>query len=153
MADASEVKPIATNDRRKRILIYAGAAVVIFLVGFVPMWWAASSRANERDEARRELRLCKIQSELASAAIDARLGEYELARQSASNFYTELRAELDKGSESVLDQSQHENLKSLLLTRDEVITLLARNDPAAAERLANAFASYRKAGVSSAGQR
>ena len=66
-------------------------------------------------------------------------------RQAASTFFTELRAEIDKGSEGTFNQTQQENLKSLLTSRDEMITLLARNDPAAADRLTGTFVAYRKA--------
>lgn len=152
MADANVVKRPLDN-RVKRILVYAAVAVAIFLLGLVPMGLRAYSRGVERDQARRELRLCTIQAALASATIDARLGNYEPARQSASYFFTELRGELDKGSESVFDQSQRENLKSLLTPRDEVVTLLARSDPAGADRLSNMFTAYRKALGSAAGQR
>lgn len=145
MADASEVKAVPADNRGKRILICAGVLVVTFLLGLVPMWLMAHSRAAERDEARRELRLCTIQAALASATIDARLGNYEPARQSASNFFTELRTELDKGSESAFDQAQRESLKSILVPRDELVTLLARSDPAGADRLATMFTTYRKA--------
>jgi hypothetical protein len=145
MADASEVKAVPADDRAKRILIYAGVLIVVFLLGLVPMWLMAHSRAAERDEARRELRLCTIQAVLAAATIDARLGNYEPARQAASNFFTDLRTEIDKGSESVFDQSQRETLRTLLAPRDEVVTLLARGDPAGADRLSNIFTAYKKA--------
>src|SRR5689334_20411138 len=140
--DEVEVKPM--DDRRKRILIYAMVIVIIFLLGLVPMGIVALNRAAERDEARRELRVCSIQSLLASAAIDARLGNYEPARQSASNFFTELRTELDKGRSSAFTQPQRDALASLLNPRDEVITLLARSDPAAADKLGTLFTAFTK---------
>lgn len=145
MADTSEMKAVPADNRGKRILIYAGVLFIIFLLGLVPMWLLAHSRAVERDEARRELRQCTIQAALASATIDARLGNYEPARESASSFFTELRAELDKDSESTFDQAQREGLKSILVSRDDVVTLLARGDPASADRLSNIFAAYKKA--------
>jgi hypothetical protein len=152
MTDTNEVKEVTTDNRGKRVFIYAGVLVAIFLLGLVPMWLVAHSRAADRDEARRELQLCTIQAALASAAIEARLGNYEPARQAASNFFTELRAELDKGNESVFDQAQRDNLKALLVPRDEMVTLLARSDPAAADRLSNLFTTYRKAIGSAATQ-
>lgn len=152
MADAREAKAVPADNRAKRILIYAGVLVVIFLLGLVPMWLMAHSRAAERDEARRELRLCTIQAALAAATIDARLGDYEPARQSASNFFAEVRAELDKGEGSAFNQAQRESLKSILVPRDEVVTLLARSDPAGADRLATMFTTYRKAVGSAATQ-
>ncbi len=58
-------------------------------------------------------------------------------------FYTNLRAELDRG-EAVFSAAQREALHSQLSQRDQMITLLARSDPAVAERLADAYASYRQ---------
>jgi hypothetical protein len=145
MAEHNEVEGKPVDDRNRRILIYAIVAVIIFLLGLVPMGIVAFNRGSERDEARRELRLCSIQGLLASAAIDARIGNYEPARQSASSFFTELRVELDKGRSSAFTQSQRDSLTSVLDPRDEIITLLARSDPASADRLGTLFTSYRKA--------
>ena len=130
----------------KRIAVYTAAALVIFLAGLVPMWLKASDAASQRDAARRELQLSRMQNMLASAAIDAQRGEYEPARQEASDFYTALREQLDKnGDGATLTPQQRDNLQPLLKERDEMITLLARNDPAAAPRLLDAHATFRKA--------
>lgn len=129
----------------KRYGIYIIIAVVIFLAGLIPMWLKANSMASQRDAARRELQLSRMQNMLASSAIDAQRGEYEPARQEASDFYTALREQLDRsGDEAALTSQQHDNLQSLLKERDEVITLLARSDPAAAPRLLETHATFRK---------
>ncbi len=145
MSEENELQQAPTDERFKRILIYAGILIFVFLLGLIPMGFIARSRAQERDQARSELRKCMIESSLASATIDARLGYYEPARVAGSSFFTELRAELDKGNQSVFNQSQRENLNSLMSLRDELITLLARNDPAAADRLSTIFVTFRKA--------
>jgi len=62
-----------------------------------------------------------------------------------SDFFTTLSSELDRGEESTLDQTQRDAVRPLLAQRDEIITLLARNDPAAADRLSDLDSSYRKA--------
>jgi hypothetical protein len=82
---------------------------------------------------------------LASAAIDARRGDYEPARQGASEFFTELRAEMDRGAKSALTEAQRAALEPMFAQRDNIITLLARSDPAAADRLSDIYAGYRKA--------
>jgi hypothetical protein len=46
MADEDEVKPIAANRRGKLILIYAGVAVIIFLLGLIPMAFRALARSD-----------------------------------------------------------------------------------------------------------
>jgi hypothetical protein len=129
----------------KRIPIYAGVLILAFLLGFVPMWLKARGSAAELEIARRELSLSKLQNTIASAALDARRGDYEPARQAASSFFTSLRTETDKGSGSALTDSQKQNIQPLFAGRDDLITLLARSDPASADRLADLYASYRKA--------
>jgi len=129
----------------KRAGVYLAVALVVFLLGFVPMWLKACGAASQRDAARRELRLSQTQGALASAAIDARRGEYETARQTVSDFFTTLRSELDAGEDSPLDARQRDSVAPLLQQRDDIITLLARSDPASADRLSDLYVSYRAA--------
>jgi hypothetical protein len=137
-------KPSEKDPRLKRIAIYAGIVLAAFLIGLAPMWLKARSAANERDTARRELRLCKLQSMLASATLTARRGEYETARQAASDFFTALHGQVHATGESDLTSQQRESLKPLLNERYNLITLLARGDPASADRLSDLYASYQK---------
>lgn len=129
----------------RRVGIYLGIAIAVFLLGFLPMWVKARANASQRDAAQRELHLSQMHGTLASAVIDARRGEYEPARQTASDFFTTLRTQIDAGSESALTAPQREGTSPLLARRDDVITLLARGDPAAAEQLSDIYVSYRKA--------
>jgi hypothetical protein len=144
-ADKVRAKKILPIDFPwRRIGIYVLVALGIFLLGAIPMWNRARDYAAEREMAQHELRLSQLENRLAAAAIDARRGDYEPARQTASDFFTSLRNQIDLGSGSDLSEMQRENLKALLARRDEVITLLARNDPAAADQLSNLYAAYRK---------
>lgn len=129
----------------KRIGVYLAAALAAFLLGLTPMWLKARAAVAQRDAARRELRLSRTQGTLASAVIDARRGEHETARQTASDFFAALRGELDAGEDSPLDARQREAAAPLLGQRDHIITLLARGDPSAAERLSDLYVSYRAA--------
>jgi len=128
----------------QRIMIYAGVLLIVFLLGFVPMWLKARSATNSLAETEHQLVLAKTQNNIASAVIDARRGDYEPARQAASQFFTSLRAELDKADDSNLTQAQRQGIQPLLAGRDEVITLLARSDPAVADRLTDLYVAYRK---------
>jgi hypothetical protein len=134
-----------SDDRVKRFAIYAFILLLVFLLGFGPMWMSARSRARERDTAQASLRVSALQNAVANAAIDARRGEYEPARQAASEFFTTLQTEIDRGGESVFNESQQVSLSSLFDTRDETITLLARSDPASADRLVDLYVKYRQA--------
>jgi hypothetical protein len=129
--------------RLRRFGLYATAIFAAFLLGFVPMWMVARTRANERDAAQQTLRLTQLENTLAAAAIQARRGDYEPAREAASAFYTNLSAELDR-PQPVFSAPALEMMRSLLGGRDQMITLLARADSAAAERLADAYVSYRQ---------
>ncbi|CAN5501865.1 hypothetical protein BH20ACI3_BH20ACI3_00070 [soil metagenome] len=144
MSEDSQSKPVNQTPLMQRILIYTAVLLIVFLIGFVPMWLKARGGAAELATAERELSLARLQNTLASAVIDARRGDYEPARQAASNFFTSLRVEADKATGSLLTDSQKQNIQPLFAGRDEVITLLARSDPASADRLSDLYAAYRK---------
>lgn len=128
----------------KKIAIYGTVLLAVFLIGFVPMWLTARDRANYLVETSSQLKAVQMQNMLASAVIDARRGEYEPARQFASDFFTSLGAEIQLGENSLLTQPQVEGARPLLGQRDEIITLLARSDPASADRLTGLYVEYRK---------
>jgi hypothetical protein len=133
----------AGGSTRRRIIIYAVVLVAVFLLGLVPMWFVARDRGAQRDVAERNLRLCRLENDLASAAVDARRGEYERARVAASSFFTSLLEQLDQvGRPSDLTPAQRESLRPLLNQRDDLITLLARSDPAAADRLSELYRAF-----------
>ncbi len=136
------VKPTSVM---RRVVIYGGVLLVVFLLGLVPMWLQARASAAKLADAERRLALAGMQGNLASAAIDARRGDYEPARQAVSQFFTSLRAEVDKGDTSYFTQAQRAGVQPLFAGRDEVITLLARSDPASADRLSDLYVAYRKA--------
>lgn len=128
----------------KRIGIYAAILVGVFLLGLIPMWLSARERSNERAAAQRSLRLSQMQNRLASAAIDARRGEYERARNAASEFFTNLRTEVDRTQDRAILTEQNTRAEAILVARDDIITLLARNDPASIDRLSDAYVAYRE---------
>lgn len=129
----------------KRLGVYAVILVIGFLLGLLPMWLRAHNIAKELEKTKVELRGIQMRSALSAAALDARRGEYEPARKAMSDFFSTLSNELDRGEDSALDQTQRDTVRPLLAQRDEIITLLARSDPAAADRLSNLDATYRKA--------
>ena len=144
MSEDVQPKPVQTTPLMRRVIIYAALLLGVFLLGFVPMWLKSRECSRNLSEAERQLSLARIQNAFASAAIDARRGDYEPARQAASNFFTSLRTETDRGDDSALSQAQREGVQPLFTRRDEFITLLARSDPASADRLSDLYVSYRK---------
>lgn len=134
----------AKSSSMQRYLIYAAVLLVIFLLGFVPMWLRSRTAASTLAQSEQQLMLVRMQRDLASAAVDARRGDYEPARQAVSRFFTVLRDEIDKGDTSNYTKAQRDAMQPLFTDRDEIITLLARSDPAAADRLSDLFVAYRK---------
>ncbi|HLL73481.1 MAG TPA: hypothetical protein VK363_18720 [Pyrinomonadaceae bacterium] len=142
--DVVQPKPAKSSNVLQRIGLYAALMLIAFLVGFVPMWLKARESGNQLAETERTLGLAKLQNQIASAALDARKADYEPARQAASQFYTSLQADIAKGDASPLTPAQRQSAQALFAGRDEIITLLARSDPAAADRLSEVYAAYRK---------
>jgi hypothetical protein len=143
---SEDVQPeiVKSSPPRQRFVIYAVVLLVVFLLGLVPMWLKARECARGLAESEHQLVLVRTQSNLASAVIDARRGDYEPARQAVSQFFTSLNAEVDKGDASAFTQAQRNGLQPLLSGRDDIITLLARSDPASADKLSDLFVAYRK---------
>jgi hypothetical protein len=139
-----EIEPARSSNLLRRVGLYAALMLISFLVGFVPMWLKARESGRNLAATERTLSSARLQNSIASAALDARRGDYEPARQAASQFYTSLRADIDKGEDSALTPAQRAAAQSLFNGRDEIITLLARGDPAVADRLSDVYAAYRK---------
>lgn len=144
MTKDMQPKPVKTTHWMRRGATYAFLLLVVFLVGFIPMALKFRASSSDLSGAEQQLNLAKIQNSLASAVIDAQRGDYEPARLSASSFFSSLRAETDKANDSTLSPAQREGVQPLSLGQDEIITLLARNDPASADRLSDLYVSYRK---------
>ena len=136
MSENLQSEPVKTTHRMRSFIIHVALLLLAFLLGLVPMW--LKSRRAER-----QLSLARMENSLATAAIDARRGDYETARQAASDFFTFLRTEFNRGVESALSQAEMASLQPLLTRRDEIITLLARGDATSADLLSTLYASYR----------
>ena len=144
MPDVITMEPEKPEKKSSRPLFFLIVVLVAFLLGFIPMWMKARDQSTVREKAEHELTLTRIVKDLGSAAIDARRAQYEAARQEASAFFTAAHFEIDQRDKSPLSQQQRDGLLPLLSPRDELITLLARSDPAAADKLSNLYVSVRK---------
>lgn len=141
MADPETAAP---KKRGLRIIVFLVITLVVFLAGFIPQWRKARDQASLREKAEHSLTVTRIVKDLGSAVIDARRGEYEAARQEASAFFNAARFEIDQRDASALTQQQRDALSPLLAPRDELITFLARSDPASADRLSTLYVAVRK---------
>ncbi|HVQ39067.1 MAG TPA: hypothetical protein VMS31_16130 [Pyrinomonadaceae bacterium] len=144
MDEDVQPQPVKQSSFLRRAGIYAAVLIVVFLLGLVPMWIKSRVAASSLATAEHQLNLARIQNALSAAVIDARRGDYEPARQAASQFFTSLGAEVDKGEASNFNTAEREGMKPLFARRDEIITLLARSDPAAADKLSDLYVAFRK---------
>ena len=136
--------PTPTNPKKRSSWLPVFVLAGVFLLGFVPMWLKSNQLNRELFRMQQEARFQTIQIIFADAALAARRGEYEPARQRMVGFFALVNAETERGLGSALPAGASESLKPLLAQRDDLITLLARGDQASAERLATAYAEFRK---------
>jgi hypothetical protein len=129
-------------SKLQRFGIYAVILFVTFLLGFIPAWLMKRTAAMERDAVVRQLRTSQLQNHLGNSIVNARIGEYEPARIAASSFFTDLQTEIDRQENAAFSSEQNQTLQPIFDQRDEIITLLARSDPASVERLTNLYIAY-----------
>jgi len=65
-------KPVKATHYMRSVGIEAVLLLVVFLLGFVPMWLKSREAASRLSEAERHLNLARVQNALASAAVDTR---------------------------------------------------------------------------------
>jgi hypothetical protein len=144
MSQVVQLKPSLTTPFKRRVILYITLPLVFFLLGFVPMWLVARESSSALSVVGHQMSLARIQNNLASAAIDAQRGDYELALQETSSFFTSLRAEADNRDASALSPAEIDGVQALFAGQDDLITLIARRDPASAKRLSDLYVSYRQ---------
>lgn len=125
--------------------IWGLVLLLVFLLGFVPMWLKSRSVSQELETTQKQLRKAEIKNLLMTAIVEAKNGEYETARQNTSEFYTNLDAEIAKGDGGGLTAEQRSKLQPIFTNRDTMITLLAQRDPASVERLTDIYVTYKQA--------
>ena len=117
-------------DRKRLIALWVVAAVVIFLIGFLPQWARANRTGERLEEARFELRLSRAQNQIGAALAESLRSNYERARQIMTEVYVDLEAVAPR-----LEPAQRREVQAILAQRDEIVTLLARAAPESTQRL------------------
>jgi hypothetical protein len=87
MSEYVQSKSVKTTPLMRRVIIYAALLLVVFLLGFGPMWLKSRECSRNLSEAE---------------------------RQAASSFFTSLQAETNKGDDSALSQAQREEYSRCL---------------------------------------
>jgi hypothetical protein len=125
---------------QKIALIGVLATVLAFLIGFGWQFSRARALQENLDTANVELTFKRLEAKLAAGTIEADRGNYEIARQLASEFFTGLQTDLERAPE----QRQPE-LRRILAQRDVVITAASRSDPQSGSLMAQLYNTYRVA--------
>ena len=128
-------------ERKQLIGLGVLAALVVFLLGFLPQWSRARQRGEELERTRVELRLARLEARLGAALTESLRSNYEKSRQLMADFFTELQT----GMGEVEDPARREALTGILRQRDEIITLLSRAQPESTQRLMLLYTSYHAA--------
>lgn len=143
----SPTKPpgsIPAPARSNRLRVYAITFLAGLLLGLVPAGIGWYRVRGERNTLQQQLRWANLELDLAAAAVLARHGDYAGARDAASRFFSDAQVELDTRGDT-LTPGHRAHLQSVLVERDAIITLLARGDPAGAERATTMYVAYRAA--------
>jgi len=143
MKEDTQSKQVKAAHPVRRFILYVVLLVAAFLAGFVWMGLKYRACSTTLSEAERQSSLVRMEALLGSAAIDAQRGDFETARLAASDFFTSLRAETDKGIDSALSQAQIDGVQPLFAQRDEAITLLSRGDAASTDLLSDLYVAFR----------
>jgi hypothetical protein len=72
MSEDMQSKPVRATHFMRGVIVEAILLLVVFLLGFVPMWLKSRESASRLSEAERHLNLARIQNAMASAAVDTR---------------------------------------------------------------------------------
>lgn len=125
--------------REQKIMLGGAlAAVLAFLIGFGWQYSRAERLEQELNVASKDLAFERLEGKLAAATIEADLGNYEIARQLASDFFTELQADIRRAPEET-----HQQLNAIAAQRDIIITAASRSDPQTASLIGQLYNTFR----------
>jgi hypothetical protein len=127
--------------REQRILLGGIImTVVAFLIGFGWQYTRARALDGDLDRVTHEFTFKRLEADLGAATIEAYRGNYEIARQIASNFFTGLQDALPRAPED-----KRTELNAILAQRDVIITAASRSDPQTPSLLGQLYSTYRVA--------
>ncbi len=126
------------REKARKVLYVLAALLIVFLVGAGWQFLRAERLRDELDATRRELAFTRLESRLGAATLEARRGSYEVARQLASDFYSDLQPRID----DTPDEARR-HFTAVLDRRDDVITGLSRSQESAGLMLSDLFLRWR----------
>jgi hypothetical protein len=117
-------------DRNRIITIAAGAALLGFLLGFLPQWSRANGLRDSLEDTRLQLRTAQIENRIGAALAESLRSNYERSRQLMTTVFSDLQAVREQVS-----PARQKEVDAILAQRDEIVTLLARAAPESSQRL------------------
>lgn len=120
----------------RRYAVVAMMLLIAYFIGFTPGWLKVNRYESQMNELQRQTQIASVRLALADAALSADRGDFEEARRESVDFFTRLRAELDRDN-SALSVDHRRILKDILGQRDELIGQLARREVSGAMVLSN----------------
>ena len=127
--------------REQRILLGGIIFTVIaFLIGFGWQYTRARSLNDELEQTNQQLTFKELEATLAAATIQATQGNFEISRQLASQFFTDLQNDIEQAPED-----KKTELRAISNQRDIIITAASRSDPQTASLLGQLYSTYRVA--------
>jgi hypothetical protein len=127
-------------DRNRIITIAAGAALLAFLLGFLPQWSRANGLSDSLEDTRLQLRAAQIENRIGAALTESLRSNYERSRQLMTTVFSDLQAAREQVS-----PAQQKEVDTILAQRDEIVTLLARAAPESSQRLMLIHTRYHNA--------
>lgn len=134
----SESVPIEQRVRfNRRTPVWVAAIVIAFAAGFGWQYVERRQAEAQLEATSNALAEARLESALATALVEAQQGNYELARQRASDFFTNLQTLTASG---VLPADTFSDIQS---QRDATITMLSRGSTDAIALLQQLHAEFR----------
>jgi hypothetical protein len=124
------------NQAVRRYAVVAAMLLIAYFIGFAPAWLKVHRYESQMSELQRQTQIASVRLALADAALSADRGDFEEARRESVDFFTRLRAELDRDN-SALSVDHRRILKDMLGQRDELIGQLARREASGATVLSS----------------
>ena len=127
--------------REQKIVLSAViTTIAAFLIGFGWQYSRAHQLEDRLETTTNDLTFKRLEAKLAAATIEADRGNYEIARQLASEFFTGLQSELGR-----VPEDKRQELSIIASHRDAVITAASRSDVQTGSLLAQLYNTYRVA--------
>lgn len=132
---------------RNKVVIGIAAAVVLFLLGFVPQYLKARRADGDLQSLRQQYAAEQLRDMIGLVYFQASQKNYGMAGETASRFFSRVREVA-----SQMPDETRKALENLSAPRDKVTAALAKGDPGVMNDLQALFLSTRQATANLAGR-